>query len=271
MDALFCDKDYTKSCVKCKEIKFADLFGRDKHSKDGLARMCKICQKQHSKDYRDKNLDRIKARKFIYYENNKEKILSEQRNKKEQINSRRRQYYKNNAEKFKERNLTNKENIKRAKSKYRANNKDKIKSYDTKNKVRKNKQKVEQRKLNQHKRVQHCLQTRIRLAINSSNGKKLNRTEELIGCTVLFYKEYLESKFTKGMGWENYGIKGWHIDHIIPCASFDLADIQQQKLCFHYTNTQPLWATNEIAVSYGESSDYIGNLEKQDKIISENK
>jgi hypothetical protein len=27
----------------------------------------------------------------------------------------------------------------------------------------------------------------------------------------------------------------------------------------------------DLAVSHGESSDYIGNLEKQDKIISENK
>jgi DNA/RNA endonuclease G (NUC1) len=51
------------------------------------------------------------------------------------------------------------------------------------------------------------------------------------------------------MNWENYGKNGWHIDHIIPCASFDLTDPKQQKNCFHYTNLQPLWAADNIRKS----------------------
>lgn len=256
-----------KCCVECKEIKDLQLFGKDKNSKDGFARRCKICQKEHSRKYREDNLDLLKIKKAEYRKNNREKINLKQievriKNK-DKINSDRRKFYKENTELFKKRNLKNKDNIKLSKKKYRANNKNKIKEYDLKNREKKNKQKVEHRKLNPHKRVQHCLQTRIRTAINSSDGKKSNNTEELIGCSIQFYKEYLESKFTKGMTWNNYGLTGWHIDHIKPCALFDLSDPKQQMECFNYANTQPLWATKEIAIIYGEDETYIGNLEKQ--------
>ena len=46
------------------------------------------------------------------------------------------------------------------------------------------------------------------------------------------------------MNWENYGV--WHIDHIIPCARFDLSDPGQQKICFHYTNLQPMWGEDNL-------------------------
>ncbi len=82
---------------------------------------------------------------------------------------------------------------------------------------------------------------------------KYESTLELLGCSVEDFKKHLESKFQNGMSWENYGENGWHIDHIKPCASFDLSDIEQQKICFNYKNMQPLWA--------------IDNLVKSDKII----
>ena len=37
-----------------------------------------------------------------------------------------------------------------------------------------------------------------------------------------------------------------HIDHILPCASFDLTDSKEQKKCFHYSNLQPLWAEDNL-------------------------
>jgi len=47
------------------------------------------------------------------------------------------------------------------------------------------------------------------------------------------------------MSWDNYG-SYWHIDHIRPCASFDLTDPEQQKDCFDFTNLQPLEAKENI-------------------------
>ncbi len=63
----------------------------------------------------------------------------------------------------------------------------------------------------------------------------------LLGCSIPEFRKHLESLWTEGMTWENYGSKGWEIDHIRPCKSFDLTDPEQQKLCFHYSNTRPMW------------------------------
>ena len=69
---------------------------------------------------------------------------------------------------------------------------------------------------------------------------KSHRTMSLVGCTIPELKRHIEQQFHAGMAWENYG--KWHIDHIRPCASFDLLDPAQQRACFHFSNLQPLWA-----------------------------
>lgn len=64
---------------------------------------------------------------------------------------------------------------------------------------------------------------------------------EMLGCDDVFLRQHLESLFKDGMSWENYGINGWHVDHIIPLCSFDLEDPNQQLVCTHWSNLQPLW------------------------------
>lgn len=84
------------------------------------------------------------------------------------------------------------------------------------------------------------LRSKIHASIKRSKGvKKSTRTVELLGCSLDEYKKYLSDRFTKGMTWDNYG-KVWHIDHIIPIASFDFKDEHQLRQCFNYTNTRPL-------------------------------
>ena len=52
------------------------------------------------------------------------------------------------------------------------------------------------------------------------------------------------------MSWDNYG--QWHIDHIRPCSGFNLLDPIEQRVCFHYTNLQPLWAGDNLKKSNRE-------------------
>lgn len=51
------------------------------------------------------------------------------------------------------------------------------------------------------------------------------------------------------MSWENYGPRGWHVDHIIPMASFDVSKPEHVELCSHYLNLRPLWCDENEAKS----------------------
>ena len=84
-----------------------------------------------------------------------------------------------------------------------------------------------------------------RLKEYSKNNKK--HTLEYVGCTIDDLRGYLEKLFKDGMSWENQG--EWHIDHIRPCASFNLENEIERHMCFHYTNLQPLWAFDNVSKS----------------------
>lgn len=99
------------------------------------------------------------------------------------------------------------------------------------------------------------LRSRLNNALKKQNSTKQNETVELLGCSISFLKGFLEAKFKEGMTWENHG--EWHIDHIKPCASFNLLDEEEQKKCFHYTNLQPLWAAENLSKGSKYSEDNI--------------
>ena len=112
--------------------------------------------------------------------------------------------------------------------------------------------------INRHLRERHAndpqyklgqtLRGRIRDAIKNQRTAKATSSLELLGVDdISIVIEHLEQQFQPGMTWENHGPRGWHIDHIRPCASFDLTDPEQQRACFHYTNLQPLWAEENLS------------------------
>ncbi len=89
------------------------------------------------------------------------------------------------------------------------------------------------------------LYSRMNHAVKSQNIRRSNRVGELIGCTIPELMEHIQKQFKPGMAWNNRHL--WHIDHMRPCASFDLTDPEQQRQCFHYTNLQPLWAKDNYS------------------------
>lgn len=103
----------------------------------------------------------------------------------------------------------------------------------------------ERRNSDLNHRLKSCMRHRVYMALKSES--KAARTIELIGCSIEELRTYIAAQFRPGMTWENWTSDGWHIDHIRPCASFDLTDPAQQRECFHYTNLQPLWASENCA------------------------
>lgn len=97
-------------------------------------------------------------------------------------------------------------------------------------------------------RIATLLRSRIRKALKWSVAAKSNTTKSLLGCPIIWLEAWFESLFKPGMSWENQGLV-WHIDHIKPCAEFDLTDPEQQRICFHWTNLQPLFALDNLRKS----------------------
>ena len=73
------------------------------------------------------------------------------------------------------------------------------------------------------------------------------RLADVIGCSKRDLVAHIEAQFKPGMSWGNYGIGGWEMDHLKPCASFDLKDAEQLRACFHFTNLRPRWQADNRA------------------------
>ena len=139
--------------------------------------------------------------------------------------------------------LDNKAHIKERDKLYRIRTREKRKQYC----IDHRKRRAKWQNNRYHNDVQYMLKNNIGGRIRNflTNGTKSKTTEELLGCSFKELKLWLENQFTKGMTWDNYG--EWHIDHVYPCAKFNLKQPYEQKICFNWFNLQPMWATENIS------------------------
>lgn len=231
-----------KKCSTCKQEKSLDLFYKAKDKKDGLSSQCSDCKKA----YWARNKETFSVRRRSIYSQNLHKKREEQRKR-----------YKKEKQK---RSIKSKLDYKLNRQKYQEKNR---KSY-IKNK--------EKRRIYFRHRYKTNIQVKLRSLIAGRIIRKLkhdksDKTLNLLECSIKYLKEYLESQFLPGMTWDNHSKDGWHIDHIIPCASFDLTKEEEQRKCFHYTNLMPRWATTDIAKA--NNSNQIGNLNKNKRTLTE--
>jgi hypothetical protein len=225
-----------KICSKCKIEKEVCEFNKDKSKRCGYRSECKPCQKNYSAKYRLNTFDKRK----LYREENQQKIKLWRQSNIERIYINKKQYREKNSliisEQKKRYYEDNREKTLLYNKEYRITNREKFNNYG--------KNYREKNISNPIFKLSSNLRRRIRCFFKSKMISKNNKSFEIIGCSPEFLKEHLEKQFTDGMSWENHGLYGWHIDHIIPLSSAKTEE-EVYELC-HYTNLQPLWSTDNL-------------------------
>lgn len=269
----------TKICSCCKLKKNINEFHKKSDSKDGHHPYCKECSsikrkkyyqenkehskkimkkyyqnnkskvrksnqkwyfehqqeiKEYNKRYFNENKDKLLKQQKEYYENNKDIILKKQneyyKQHKDKINEKRKEYLKEYNKKYKE---THKEEIKAKKKKYRQENKDKTREQSKRHyyNVLKN---------NELLLFKKRIRGLIRTSLDRKKQTKNNYTEEILGCSIECFVNYLINTYEKNYNekWKDEFLSKVHIDHIIP-LKYAKTEEEVIKYC-HYSNLQLL-------------------------------
>ena len=223
-----------KCCPRCKLTKSSDCFTKLKTNKDGLANYCKECRRLNDKERKQTasethvNVDITLTKTCTTC--NVLKSLSEFRINRKSVDN-----LSHICIQCLPKNNWTKEKQQQSEKKYKTNNPEKIKE-----KYRKQSQNI-------NRRIRNNLNHRISEALLTNKNKKNNKTAQYIGCSIPFLHAWIEYQFYESMTWETYG--QWHLDHVKPCASFDLSNEEEIKECFCWKNMQPLWATENVIKS----------------------
>ncbi len=263
-----------KRCGKCKEVKFVSEFSKGRINKNGLACLCKECDKKKKIKYYKNNQEKINEKSRKHYKNNskyyKEYHEKHYQENKEKYKEKKREYYQENKERITKRNKEyrkdNKEKMGEYQKEYRKDNKKKINkrtrewAKNNRKKMRKSEnryhkkypEKLKKKQQRMHiKRIsipKYALSDRISsLMRRSLKGNKNGwHWESLVNFTLQDLIAHLEPLFKFGMNWQNMG--KWHIDHKRPISSFNFNSYNDPefKECWALDNLQPLWAKENL-------------------------
>ena len=202
----------TKRCSRCTTIHEQSNFNKSKSTKDGLHSWCKPCRKETN----ELNKEKKKEYNQKYWENNRETLRVQN-------------------ETYRESNV---QTIQAQRKEYRARRE--VKTHiQEKNREYLPKRKLDiqhRRRTDIHFRISECLRAHLHRALKSTSGHS-----RVLGCSPEQLHCWLEYQFEPEMTWANYGTR-WHIDHILPISKFDFTRASDVKICFSWTNLQPLWA-----------------------------
>lgn len=206
------------------------------------------------KEYAKNNRELVLQNKREYYIKNKEVMLADNRRRR-----------KENPEKYKEfdrkKYAKNLEKNREAHRIYADSHKEEAKERHVK--WSKNNQEHIRKRSNEryHSDLSIKLMWNLRGRIYAlvKGADKSLHTIELLGCSAGELEEHFKSLFTEGMTLEKLRNGEIHIDHVIPCSAFDSRNSEEQEICFHYTNLQPLWAFDNLS----KGNRYIGDTQTQ--------
>jgi len=188
--------------------------------------------------YKDKEKqresDRIRARRFREKHKNDQKYLERKRKENRESWERNKDYYNNKHKEW----YDNNRNL----------NLLRMKKYNQDNKEHLSKLKNESNKLRRTTDNNFLIKSRLRCLLYNSlklygNGKKFHSSKYGIDFNLI----------CKKLGNCPGKRAEWDIDHIIPCASFDLNKVEEVRKCFSSSNLQ--WLPK------------IANIKKSNKII----
>ena len=256
----------------CNEKQDLINFNKKSRNKDGLENWCKSCDKKKKFKYSSQSSEKLKeyfAQKYIeqkkerseyakkkYIEKRDERLnkskeyAQKTKETKSEYDKRYREQNKLKIAQYKKQWATeNAQQVFNQQKKYRENNAEKL-AIDKSQYAKNNRAKINA-KASVYERHRRATDPLYRLIRNTRNmvlrymfDGKDKKTQEIVGCTFEELKLHIENQFIEGMTWENYGINGWHIDHIKPLA---MASTKEEIIASnHYTNLQPMWQLDNL-------------------------
>lgn len=236
-----------KTCTRCRKTKASSEFGPSARAKDGLHSWCRRCVADKASEYRQRDPEKHKASLRASYAKNREAILEQLRQKRlsdlETVRAKDRRkrignpaYVTRESERKKRWRLENPGRHQQQRAAHAAANPEKHREWSRTKYLKKRQDPA------------WVMKRRVAIALWRQLGGKQAASHwfDLLGYSPDDLRAHLERQFVKGMGWHNMG--KWHIDHIIPMASFTITgpDDPEFKRAWALPNLRPLWAVDNM-------------------------